>query len=129
METGRIFFAKHLSYCPFSAAIDVAEAYMNAHPEIEIHARRIEDPTDLVRKHEALEFSWTPHTPLLPEIRGLLTVRPHGPPGCELQVTCWYNSRYDEAIGQIVAQTMTYRLLSEITKSADARWHPRETHA
>lgn len=122
MDTGHVVFAKHLSNSPFSAAIDLAEAFMRAHPEIELWARRIDDPTDSVRRHDALEFTWTPKTPLLAELRGLLTVRPHGPPGSEFQLTCWYVTQLEETIGHVLAQSMAFHLLVEITKNADELW-------
>ena len=130
MDTGHVIFAKHLTCCPFSAAIDLAEAFIQAHPEMELFPRRIEDPTDSVRRHDALEFSWTPKTAFVSELRGLLVVRPHGPPGSELQLTCWYRTPLEATIGQFVAQSMAYHLLVEITKSADKRWaHQQATTA
>ena len=125
METGRIVFAKELSCCPFSAVIDEAEAFMRAHREIDgVFAHRVEDHTDPVRKHEALEFTWTPQTPMMPRMQGLLTVRPHGPPGSELQLTCWYaTSQAGRMLDTVIAQTAIQHLLTEIIECINAEWH------
>ena len=141
-------FAKELSSCPFSAVIDTAESFMREHPELEVHApmhlsaivgviaHRVDDHTDDVRKHEALEFSWKPRTPLLPEMLGLLTVRPHGPPGSEVSLTCWYTPplddlgrAFDATIGNFIAHSTVKRLLHEIVKHADSHWMQQRSHS
>jgi hypothetical protein len=88
-----------LARCPFSAAIDRAEAFIRlpgarrglAHLLVATwSALVVEDFTDSVRRHDALEFRWHHRSKLLPSGRALLTVRPHAPHGAELQFTIAY---------------------------------------
>lgn len=86
--------------CPFSAAIECAEGFLRRaaeHGRIDellIDTRLsvvvVEDYTDTVRRHDALEFRWRPTFTIFPVGHAFLTVRPHAPQGTELQFSIAY---------------------------------------
>lgn len=96
----RIIRRDTLAKCPFSAAIECAEDYLQraaARGRIQellvptdLSVLVVEDFTDSVRRHEALEFRWRPGIGAFPSAHALLTVRPHAPPGTELQFSMNY---------------------------------------
>jgi hypothetical protein len=75
---------------------------LHSHPDIVVRSsfdlaarasvstRVVDGYTDTVRRHDALEFGWKPPRPWLPALQAILTVRPHAPPGSELQLSCTY---------------------------------------
>lgn len=81
----------------------------------------VDDYTDSVRRHEALEFRWRPRSPLFPTGQALLTVRPHAPQGAELQFTVAYvppfgtaGRVFDACIGRYIAWITTALLLRRL---------------
>ncbi|HVA27104.1 MAG TPA: hypothetical protein VNF68_02925, partial [Candidatus Baltobacteraceae bacterium] len=74
----------------------------------------VEDFTDTVRRHDALEFRWYPQSKLFPAARALMTVRPHAPQGTEIQLSISYvppfgaaGALFDRLVGgHIAAATM-----------------------
>ncbi len=104
--------------CPFSAAVERAQPIL-ARARFSVLA--IEDFTDTVRRHDALEFRWRPSIALLPAARALLTVRPHAPQGTELQLSLAYvpplgvfGKAFDHVIGRHVAWLTAGVLLMEL---------------
>jgi hypothetical protein len=117
--------------CPFSAAIERAEAFLARAAErgriaeliveTAVNALVVEDYTDSVRRHEALEFRWRPKSRAFPEGRALLTVRPHAPEGTQLQFTIGYSPPFgaagrlfDACIGRYIAWITTALLLRRL---------------
>ncbi len=117
--------------CPFSAAIECAEDYLQravARGRIQellvptdVSVRVVEDYTDTVRRHDALEFRWRPRISVLPSAHALLTVRPHAPPGTELQFSIAYEPPFkgfgrlfDTWIGRHIAWATSGLLLRRL---------------
>ncbi|HEY5341534.1 MAG TPA: hypothetical protein VIK27_10945 [Candidatus Aquilonibacter sp.] len=96
-----------LASCPFSAAIERAEIVLRrAHFNVLV----VEDFTDTVRRHDAVEFRWHPRLALFPGAQALLTVRPHAPEGTQLQLSIVYvpplgvvGAWFEAAIGRHIA--------------------------
>ena len=81
----------------------------------------VDDYTDSVRRHDALEFRWRPTLTVFPVGRALLTVRPHAPPGTELQFSVTYQPPFkgfgrlfDAWIGRHIAWITTGLLLRRL---------------
>jgi len=113
--------------CAFSTAIDRAERLLSSAAEngaveklfveTETSVTVVDDLTDTIRRHEALEFHWRPKSRLLPEAQALLTVRPHAPQGTQLQLSITYlpplgsvGNLFDAVLGRHIAG-MTCALL------------------
>ncbi len=127
--------------CPFSAAVECAERYLQQAAlrgsidelvvPTAISIAVVEDFTDPVRRHDALEFQWRPRSSLFPAGHALLTVRPHAPQGTELQFSIAYvpplgmaGRIFDAVIGRHVAwmtgSLLLRRLRIEIERCASA---------
>lgn len=127
--------------CAFTEAIECSQRFLRGAAErgsirelvvgTDISVTVTDDFTDSVRRHEALEFRWRPHSTLLPEGHALLTVRPHAPQGTELQFSISYlpplgagGSLFDAAIGRHIAWLtcglLLRRLRIEIERCAKA---------
>lgn len=76
-----------LANCAFSVAVERAGRALRA---ARFESLIVDDFTDPVRRHEAVEFRWSPRLALLPAAQALLTVRPHAPQGTELQLSLAY---------------------------------------
>lgn len=100
---------RRLVRSPFSAAIEFAERviarregwYVTPAAPFAEHVRVVaestSDPTDDVRKHDALIVAWRPQTRFLfPDFRGWLTVRPKG-----RWASIRFEGRYDPPFGLI----------------------------
>lgn len=128
--------------CPFSAAIECAEDYLQRAAgrgriqellvNTDLSVLVVEDFTDSVRRHEALEFRWRPRVSAFPSARALLTVRPHAPQGTELQFSIAYRAPFaglgrlfDALIGRhlawITGGLLVRRLRLEIERCARTR--------
>jgi hypothetical protein len=120
--------------CPFSAAIDYAQEYLaHGRPdellvESSFDVLTVDDYTDSVRRHDAIEFRWRPRSAFFPHGQALLTVRPHAPQGTELQFSVVYipplgtpGQLFDNLIGRHIAWITTglllRRLRTEIERS------------
>ncbi|MGB6985970.1 MAG: hypothetical protein WBD74_08385 [Candidatus Aquilonibacter sp.] len=96
--------------CPFSAAIECAQAFLRRAADrgridellvdTQLSSLVVEDYTDTVRRHDALEFRWHPVSALFPVGQALLTVRPHAPQGAELQFSITYQPPF-KAFGRV----------------------------
>ena len=88
----------------------------------------VEDATDEVRKHDALEIRWSPkHYALFPDFQGLLTVRPHQA-GSYLRIEGAYEPPFgilgrlfDALIGRALARLTLARLLRDLRVDIEAR--------
>lgn len=110
MDNERVIRCDTFARSPFSAAIEQAQTFLQqaaARGGIDelvvasaVSSQVVDDYTDSVRRHEALEFRWRPRSPLFPAGRALLTVRPHAPQGAELQLSVAYVPPFG-AIGQV----------------------------
>ncbi len=96
-----------LASCPFSAAIERAEIVLRG---ARFNVLVVEDFTDTVRRHDAVEFRWRPRLALFPGAQALLTVRPHAPEGTQLQLSIAYvpplgtpGAWFDAAVGRHIA--------------------------
>jgi hypothetical protein len=127
--------------CPFSAAIECAQEFLQRAAdrgridellvETNVSVLVVDDYTDSVRRHDALEFRWRPRLNVFPVGHALLTVRPHAPPGTELQFSVTYQPPFegfgrlfDAWIGRHIAWITTglllRRLRAEIERCAHA---------
>ncbi|HUN30359.1 MAG TPA: hypothetical protein VMV65_11185 [Alphaproteobacteria bacterium] len=86
-----------------------------------IDVQVVEDFTDSVRRHDAIEFRWRPRSNLLPAGEALLTVRPHAPQGAQLQFSIAYRPPlggfgrvFDACIGRHIAWLTAGRLLHRL---------------
>ncbi len=128
MGSERIIRTDTFAHCPFSAAIERAHVFLRGAEErgrieqlvvpANLSITVVDDFTDSVRRHDALEFRWHPKSVLFPAARALLTVRPHAPEGTELQFSIAYvppfgaaGRIFDAAVGRHIA-AMTARLLA-----------------
>jgi hypothetical protein len=107
--------------CPFSAAIERAEYAMHRYA---FFVLVVDDTTDSVRRHDALEITWNPHTRLFPRAQALLTVRPHAPQGTELQLSLVYQPPlgtvgllFDRLIGRHIAWLTAGIFLRELRRA------------
>lgn len=105
--TERVVRHDALAFCPFSVAIERAEIVLRS---ARLSVMVIDDFTDTVRRHDAVEFRWHPRLSLFPAAQALLTVRPHAPQGTELQLSIAYRPPlgaagrwFDAAIGRHIA--------------------------
>jgi hypothetical protein len=137
----RIVRKNTLAHCPFSCAIERLEAYLrlprNRHQLAALMGARalsalvVEDFTDDVRRHDALELRWHPRFSFFPVSRALLTVRPHAP-GAEMQFSIAYVPPFSTAgrffdlligrhIASITIQLLLFRLRTAIERSMQQR--------
>jgi hypothetical protein len=122
--------------CPFSAAIERSEVFLRRAAEREridelvvdsaVDVLVVEDYTDSVRRHDALEFRWRPRLRAFPVGHALLTVRPHAPQGSQLQFTVRYSPPFgtagrlfDACIGRYIAWITTARLLNRLRREIE----------
>ncbi|MGA7571431.1 MAG: hypothetical protein WBG27_07145 [Candidatus Aquilonibacter sp.] len=122
--------------CPFSDAIERAQAFLAQSAQrgridelvvgSAVSASVVEDYTDSVRRHEALEFHWRPRSSLFPAGRALLTVRPHAPQGTQLQFSIAYTPPFgaagrlfDACIGRYIAWMTTALLLRRLRREVE----------
>ncbi len=132
----RIIRVDAFARCPFSDAIERAEAFLAQAAErgriqeliveSEVNALVVEDYTDSVRRHEALEFHWRPRSSLFPDGHALLTVRPHAPQGAQLQLSIAYTPPFggagrlfDACIGRHIAWITTGLLLRRLRREVE----------
>ena len=134
----RIIRKDTFAHCPFSAAIERAHLFLRSAEErgrieqlvvpANLAITVVDDFTDSVRRHDALEFRWRPRSPLFPVGRALLTVRPHAPHGAELQFSIAYvppfgvaGRIFDSLIGRyiaaITASLLVNRLRAEVERA------------
>jgi len=127
--------------CPFSATIDFAEEALAESPEIEVSPVEglgervdvasvvVEDKSDTVRKHDALQIAWRPqHRGLYPDLRGVLTVRPEHR-GSDLILAAEYRPpfglpgrAFDAVVGRFLAHRTLHRFLEHLGARIEERW-------
>ncbi len=134
----RIVRRDALASCPFSAAIECAESYLQEAAErgridellvdTRLSVLVVEDYTDPVRRHDALEFGWRPASALFPRGQALLTVRPHAPQGTQLQFSISYRPPlrtigriFDACIGRYIAWITTGLLVNRLRTEIERR--------
>ncbi|HTZ56186.1 MAG TPA: hypothetical protein VMB20_14120 [Candidatus Acidoferrum sp.] len=140
--TERVIRRDAYARCAFSAAIECAQQFLVraadrgridellVHTDVSVIV--VEDYTDTVRRHDALEFRWRPRSGVFPSAHALLTVRPHAPQGTELQFSIAYQPPFrrfgrffDAWIGRHIAWItgglLLRRLRLEIERCAHAR--------
>lgn len=132
----RIIRQDAFAWCPFSAAIERAEAFLAQAAkrgrieelivESAVDALVVEDYTDTVRRHEALEFHWQPRSSLFPAGHALLTVRPHAPQGTQLQFSIAYTPPFgaagrlfDACIGRYIAWITVALLVRRLRREVE----------
>jgi hypothetical protein len=122
---GRVIRRDAYAVCPFSVAIERAEAAMR---RTRMRVLVVDDFTDQVRRHDALEFRWRPRAVLFPAAQALLTVRPHAPQGTELQLTISYTppfhgfgALFDALVGRHIAWLTAGALLLVIKRELQKR--------
>jgi hypothetical protein len=135
----RIIRENLFARCPFSAAIELAENFLREVARLghidelvvdsELSSLVVNDFTDTVRRHDALEFRWKPRYGLFPSAQALLTVRPHAPEGTELQFSIAYvppfgavGKLFDALIGRYVARFTARRLLRRMAIEVEHRY-------
>ena len=140
-DSERLIRRNAYATCPFSAAIECAQAFLQraaGHGRIrelvvehELSVLVVEDYTDSVRRHDALEFRWQPASALFPIGQALLTVRPHAPQGTELQFSITYQPPFKAAgrvfdawIGRHIAWITTGLLLQRLRIEIERCAHP-----
>jgi hypothetical protein len=128
---GRAIRRDTLARCPFTEAVACAESFLQRAAErgrlaelvvsTDLSVLVVEDYTDSVRRHDALEFRWRPHWRALPAARALLTVRPHAPQGTQLQFSIFYvpplglaGRLFDVLVGRQIAWFTAGRLLRRL---------------
>jgi hypothetical protein len=143
----RVVRRNALAWCSFSTAMERAAQTLAAH---DFGVVVVEDFTDTVRRHEAVEFRWAPRLRLFPAAQALLTVRPHAPQGSELQLSIAYvppfhafGNFFDGLLGRHIAWLTAGVLLGRLREAIheypsqkkgqrkEALWHsqpPREPH-
>jgi hypothetical protein len=121
MVLERIVRRNGFARCPFSAAVERADGALRAaHFSVLI----VNDFTDTVRRHEAVEFRWTPPLHVFPAAQALLTVRPHAPEGTELQLSLAYvppmrsfGAVFDRMIGRHIAWFTVGTLIHQLQRA------------
>jgi len=138
--TERIIRRNAFAHCAFSAAIEYAHGFLRRAAErgwlrelvVEstISSLVVEDFTDDVRRHDALELRWQPKANYLPSAQALLTVRPHAPQGTELQFSLAYappfgalGRQFDACIGRHIAWVTSGLLLRRVRIEIERRAH------
>lgn len=127
--------------CPFSATIEMIERLHHSGSEHSVgpfsglrtpvicDLSEVRDYTDETRAHEALKVHWRANAKLpVPEMNGLLTVRPNGPL-TELRMAGRYDPPFgvpgrifDALIGRFVALRTIRRFLTELRLFIEAEW-------
>jgi hypothetical protein len=126
--------------CPFSAAVELAEKIlvhrqgMHVSPSapfgerVHFRAATTDDYTDEARKHEALLIAWRPRSPLFPEFRGVVTVRPEHR-GVLLHLQGDYAAPFgaagkifDFVIGRAIARRTMQNFLRELAAEIEAAY-------
>lgn len=147
MGVNRLRFERSISY-PFSAAIEHSETYFHEHTPgvlrvpLQLGPLRVQlkrsvttgivvspDHTDEARLHEALELWIHPLGRLpFPELRALVTVRPHLPPGTHVVLDLSYEPPLgplgrvlDALAGRRVAAAIGNALLDDLAAHLAAR--------
>jgi hypothetical protein len=137
----RTIYLHRLAACPPSSAIEWIASFLEQQPRISVRtagglsthtqfsSRTVEDYTDTVRRQDALEFSWSAPRPWLPPLQAVLTVRPHAPPGCELQLSIAYappfgllGGIFDALLGKRLAYATASALLDDAAAVIEDRW-------
>jgi hypothetical protein len=125
---------------PFSAVIDTAADYLKTNPTIavspiavadvgvDVQHKVVDDHTDTVRKHDALQVRWLAPSPLFPSLAALLTVRPHAP-GTEVRLSGNYTPPYglvgklfDLVVGRLIAALTLRRFLAGVRRHVESDW-------
>lgn len=127
--------------CPFSAAIEFASTFFQAHGTLAVSGSLVVrtdvlttfevvlDRTDSSRLHDAVHLDWSPGERLpFPRFSGLLTVRPHDA-GSDLTLEGSYEppfgllgTLFDTLLGEQIAHGTVRALLRQIVLSLEASW-------
>jgi hypothetical protein len=137
----RTIYLHRLAACAPSAAIETIASFLEQNRNftvkttaglsmpVQLSSRTVEDYTDPVRRHDALEFSWRAPQAWLPPLHATLTVRPHAPPGCELQLSISYvppfgalGRIFDAAIGRRLAYVTATSLIRDAAAAIELHW-------
>jgi len=136
-----LFFEKQNVRCPFSATIDLIEHLHTKRAEHTVgpfaalrtpvicDLSEVRDYTDQTRAHEALSVHWSAKAALpVPEMDGLLTVRPNGPL-TQLRMEGRYEPPlglfgriFDLLVGRYVARRTVRRFLNELRTFIESEW-------
>lgn len=134
-------FATQDVACPFSATIEMIERlhhtggehdvgpFSALHTPVVCDLSEVRDYTDETRVHDALTVHWRARAGLpIPEMNGLLTVRPNGPV-TRLRMDGRYEPPFrflgrifDDLIGRHAARRTIRRFLHELRGFIEAEW-------
>ncbi len=139
-RNSRAVEAHSLVRCPFSGVIEFSESFFEGDrgfsispiaavaAAVEPGTRAVDDLTDDVRRHDALELTWTPRRPWFPLFDGFVTVRPHYQ-GAMLTISGTYEPplrafgrAFDAIVGRFLAHRTLQRLVDALARHVEREW-------